>query len=185
MEALRGASDAGEASARALFGSVGGSLVGGFVWISVLGTLSATVLVGPRIAYAMALDGLFFVGVDRVHAAYRTPGVAIIVQAGVVVGLLLLLRSFPSALDFTVFAIVLATMADVLALYRLRRRQPGRPRPYRAAGYPWVPGLYLLANAAIAAAMLVGTPFEALLGLAMLAMGLPFYWLFARRLHKA
>jgi len=185
MASLRGVGDAGEAAARALFGSVGGSLVGVFVWVSVLGTLSATVLVGPRIAYAMALDGLFFGGVDRVHTAYRTPAVAIVVQAVVVVGLLLLLRSFPSALDFTVFAIVLATMADVLALYRLRVRKPGLARPYRAAGYPWIPGLYLLANAAIAGAMLVGTPFEAMLGLAMLAAGLPFYWLFARRRPRA
>jgi basic amino acid/polyamine antiporter, APA family len=181
MSELSAAPDAGEAAARALFGSGAGRLVGLFVWISVLGTLSATALVGPRIAYAMALDGLFFGGVDRVHAAYRTPAVAIGVQAGVVVVLLLLLRSFPSALDFTVFAIVLATMADVLALYRLRARQPDRPRPYRALGYPWLPGLYGIANGAIAVAMLVGTPFEALLGIGMLATGLPFYWLFRRR----
>ena len=148
-------------------------------------TVISSRLVGPRIAYAMALDGLFFGGVDRVHAAYRTPAVAIGVQAGVVVVLLLLLRSFPSALDFTVFAIVLATMADVLALYRLRARQPARPRPYRALGYPWLPGLYLVANGAIAGAMLVGTPFEALLGLGMLASGLPFYALFVRRRRLA
>ena len=99
-----------------------------FVLISVLGTLNATVLVGPRIAYAMALDGLFFRGVDQVHAGFRTPSVAIVVQAGVSVALLVLLRSFPSALDFTVFAIVLATMADVLALYRLRRDTAGPGR---------------------------------------------------------
>jgi APA family basic amino acid/polyamine antiporter len=180
MEALRGVPDAGEAAARALFGPIGGGLLAVFVLISVLGTLNATVLVGPRIAYAMALDGLFFRGVDRVHDAYRTPTVAIVVQAIVAVALLLVLETFPSALDFTVFAILLATMADVVALYRLRRRQPDRLRPYRAWGYPWLPGIYLAANAAIAGAMLIGSPFECAMGVAVLLAGLPFYWLFKR-----
>ena len=49
----------------------------------------------------------------------------------------MVLQSFPSVLDYTTFAIVLATMADIIALYMLRRRQPDRPRPYRAWGYPW------------------------------------------------
>ena len=88
-------------------------------------------LVGPRIAYAMALDGLF-PGVGRVHEQNATPIAAILVQALVAIALVLLLETFPSALDYTTFAIVLATIADVLALYRLRRTQPGRPRPYRA-----------------------------------------------------
>jgi len=73
----------GEAAARALFGAASGTLLALFVLASILGTLNATVLVGPRIAYAMALDRLFFPGVDRAHAVYRTPGVAILVQAGV------------------------------------------------------------------------------------------------------
>lgn len=180
MDSLRGISDAGEASALVLFGPAGGGLVAVFVAVSVLGTLNATVLVGPRIAYAMALDGLFFGGVDRVHDGYRTPGVAIAVQGAVAVGLLLVLRSFPAALDFTVFAILIATMADVAALYRLRITQPDRPRPYRAWGYPLVPGLYLLANGAIALAMLIGAPFESAVSLAMLALGLPFYAAFQR-----
>ncbi len=181
MEALRGVPDAGEAAASALFGERGGALVGLFVLVSILGTLNATVLVGPRIAYAMALDRLFFPGVDTVHAVYRTPSVAIVVQAVVSVFLLIVLQGFPSALDFTVFAIVLATIADVCALYRLRVRDPERPRPYRAWGYPWMPALYLLANAAIAVAMLIGSPFECLVGLGMLAAGLPFYLIFRKQ----
>jgi APA family basic amino acid/polyamine antiporter len=181
MDSLRGAPDAGEAAAEALFGPVAGALVGSFVLLSILGTLNATVLVGPRIAYAMALDGLFFRGTDRVSEQYRTPSFAIAVQGIVAALLIVLLRSFPKALDFTTFAILLASMADVIALYRLRRTQPGRARPYRAWGYPWVPALYLGASAGIAIALLYGSPFECLVSLAMLVAGLPFYWVFVRR----
>jgi APA family basic amino acid/polyamine antiporter len=174
------AGDAGRAAAGALFGPVGGTLVAAVVLVSVLGTLNATVLVGPRIAYAMALDGLFFKGAEYVHEDFRTPTGAILLQGLVAVGLLLVLRSFPSALDFTTFAVVLATSADVLALYFLRWRQPDRVRPYRAWGYPLVPGLYLVANMAIAAAMVWGRPLECAIAVATLLAGLPFYFRFIR-----
>ena len=147
MDALRGEVRVGEAAARAFFGAAGGTIAAVLVLASIVGCLNATILVGPRIAYAMALDGYFFGGVDRVHEAYRTPHVAIVVQALTAIALIVVLQSFPSVLDYTTFAIVLATMADTTALYALRRRQPTRHRPYRAWGYPLVPALYLIANA--------------------------------------
>ncbi len=178
---LRTAANTGEVAARALFGDTGGLVVALLVLLSILGTLNATILCGPRIAYAMALDGLFFRRSDEVHAVYRTPTVAIAIQGAASVGLILLLRSFPSALDYTVFAILVATMMDVAALYALRRRRPGAERPYRAWGYPWVPALYLVANAAIAFTMLVGRPWECGVGVAVIASGVPFYLWFSRR----
>jgi len=181
IDALRAESNAGEAAARALFGPVAGSLVAGFVVVSILGTLNATVLVGPRIAYAMGLDGLFPGGVDRAHVRFGTPHRAILAQALVSAGLIAFLETFRRVLDATTFAIVLASIADVLALFALRRRHPDRRRPYRALGYPWVPALYVLASSAIAVAMLAGSPLECAVGLACLAAGLPFYALFTRR----
>jgi len=178
---LRGEANAGEAAARALFGGLGGTLAALFVLVSILGTLNATVLVGPRIAYAMALDGLFFRGVDRAHARFGTPAVSIVLQAAIATGILIGLETFERALDYTVFAILIATMADVAALYTLRRRQPGRPRPYRAWGYPWLPAFYFVANGAIAVALMRDRPLDCLAGLAIAAAGLPFYAVFARR----
>jgi APA family basic amino acid/polyamine antiporter len=180
LESLRGVSDAGEAAALALFGPIGGYAVGFFVLISILGTLNATVLVGPRIAYAMALDGLFFRGTEYVSPLYRTPAAAIVIQGLVSVLLLLFLRSFPRALDFTTFAIIVASSADVLALYRLRSTQPDRLRPYRAWGYPYIPALYLVAGLMIAGVLLYERPRECWISLGMLAAGLPFYWFFRR-----
>jgi APA family basic amino acid/polyamine antiporter len=185
VEVLRGQANAGEGAAHALFGPLGGTLVAALVLASILGTLNATVLVGPRIAYAMALDGLFFRRVEHAHERFHTPSVAIGVQALTAVVLLIGLETFQKVLDFTVFAILLATMADIAALYALRRRQPQRPRPYRAWGYPWIPALYFLANGAIAAAILWGRPVESAWSLALVATGLPFYWLFRRRAARA
>lgn len=178
---LRGVSDAGQASASALFGPTAGPVLGAFVLLSVLGALNANVLVGPRIAYAMSLDGLFFRGADQVSPRFGTPSIALLIQGIVACLLLLVLGSFPRALDFTTFAIVLAAAADALALYRLRRTQAARPRPYRVWGYPFVPGLYLVSNLAIAVVLVGARPIESLISLGMLAGGVPFYWLFRRR----
>ena len=177
---LAGTPNAGEVAAVAILGPQGGGFVAAFVLISILGTLNATILVGPRIAYAMALDQVFLRMADRVHAKRATPTGAIWLQAAVACGLVAVLETFPSALDFTTFGIVLATMADTLALFALRRRQPERPRPYRAWGYPWVPALYLAANAAIAVGLGIGRPAEAGIALAVLGVGIPAYFLFKR-----
>jgi APA family basic amino acid/polyamine antiporter len=177
---LRGNNRVGEAAAGVFFGAAGGDIGAALILASIVSCLNATILVGPRIAYAMAIDGLFFGGVDGVHWRYQTPHVAIVAQALTAIALVIVLQSFPSVLDYTTFAIVLATTADVTALYALRRRHPHRLRPYRAWGYPVVPALYLVANAGIALAMLLGRPIECLIALAVTATGLPFYAWFAR-----
>ena len=168
-----------------MLGDFGGIIVSLLILLSVLGCLNATILVGPRIAYAMGLDGQFFAGSDRVHEANRTPHVALLAQAVVGVGLIVVLETFPRVLDYTTFAIVVATMADVAALYALRILQPNADRPYSAWGYPLLPALYFLANGAIAIAMIVGRPIECLIAIAVTLTGLPFLWLFARRSPKA
>ena len=180
IEQLRSVDDVGRAAATVLFGGIGGRLIQGFVLISILGTLNATILVGARIAYAMALDGLFVPGVEKVHPRYATPATALWLQAGVAIAIVALLQTYPGALDFTTFAILLATSADVLALYALRAKQPEILRPYRAWGFPVVPGLYLVANVAIAISLLFGSTTSALIALAVSAASLPFYFLFSR-----
>ena len=99
----------------------------------------------------------------------------------VAIALIVLLRRFPSVLDYTTFAIVLATMADTTALYALRWRRPDLHRPYRAWGYPLLPAAYIVANCFIALTMLRGRPFECGIALAVAATALPFYALFVRR----
>jgi APA family basic amino acid/polyamine antiporter len=181
VEEMRGNNRVGEAAARVFFGTAGGAIGAALILASIVSCLNATILVGPRIAYAMAIDGLFFGGVDRVHARYQTPHIAIAVQGVTAALLVIALQNFPSVLDYTTFAIVLATIADTTALYALRRQQPARPRPYRAWGYPWVPALYIVTNCLIAWSMLTGSPLECAAALAVTATGLPFYAWFVRR----
>ena len=180
MSRLAGENAVGRATALALFGERGGTLLSVLILCSVLGALNANTLVGPRIAYAMARDGLMFRQAGRVHAASGAPRVAIAVQGATALVLVFGLRSFLRVLDYTTFAIVLATIADTLALYMLRVRRPSIPRPYKAWGYPVVPLLYVVANVAIAVSLVRGRPQECAIGVGILLAGLPFYFLFSR-----
>lgn len=176
----------GPVAGSVLFGSVGGRLVAAIMLVSIFGCLNANVLVGPRIAYAMAKDGLFFRVATFLSERAKTPWVAVIVQSVTASALVLIFRgNLRKVLEYTTFAIVLATIADTGALYVLRFRDPQRARPYRAAGYPWVPALYILANVAIAVSMAIERPVVCLTSVGVLFAGAPVYLLFSARRRAA
>ena len=104
-----------------------------------------------------------------------------VIPSGLKTLILAVLGTFPRALDYTTFAILLAVMMDVAALFRLRANRPEGPRPYRAWGHPWVPAFYFLASAAVAGAPLVNRPEESVLVIAGVATGVPVYLWFRRR----
>ncbi len=165
----------------ALFGGWGGMLIFALITVSVIGCLNANVLAGPRILYAMAQDKLFWKAALRIDPATRVPKFAIWVQASIASALVLILRSFPNVLQHTTFAIVLATIADIGALYVFRFRKKDAERRYRAWGYPVVPFLYVVANGAIGVSMLVRKPLECGIALLELGLAVPLYFWFRRR----
>jgi len=184
MRALPGMPVVGIKAGHVLFGDLGGPILAVIMMASIFGTVNANVLVGPRIAYAMARDRLFFRAAARLNAE-QTPYLAVIGQAIVATILVVAFRandrSLGEVLNYTTFAIVLATIADTSALYVLRLREPQRERPYRAKGYPVVPLLYIVANLAIAISMAIGKPVECLTSVAVLLAGAPIYLLFTLR----
>jgi APA family basic amino acid/polyamine antiporter len=184
MKNLPGMPVVGIQAGGVLFGQKGGAVMAVIMMGSIFGTVNANVLVGPRIAYAMASDRLFFRGAAKLNAT-GTPHVAVIVQAVVATLLVAAFKANSDSLDevlrYTTFAITLATIADTIALYVLRVREPNRPRPYRAAGYPVVPLLYIVANVAIAISTLKDKPRECIASIGVLLAGAPVYLLFRLR----
>jgi basic amino acid/polyamine antiporter, APA family len=153
----------------------------GMVFISILilfttfGCTNSTVLPPPRLYYAMAKDGLFFKWAAYIHPKYNTPSKAFIAQA-VWASVLVLSGSFDQLTDMLVFASFIFFGAITLAVFILRIKEPNTPRPYKAWGYPVVPGLFLLFCMALVGITIFTKPREALLGLGLMASGIPFYW---------
>jgi APA family basic amino acid/polyamine antiporter len=164
--------------AERLFGFIAGNILGLFTIVSIAASISAMVLAGPRIYYAMARDGVFFKSAGRVHPRQRTPGLAIAAQA-VWSSVLVLSGTLSELVTYTGFAVVLFSGVAVLAVFVLRRREPGIVRPFRALGYPVAPAVFVLASLAMVVNEIVNRPGPAMAGLAIIAAGVPVYALFA------
>ena len=163
-----------------------------FVAISVLGSANPNLLSSTRAFYAMAQDGLVPHSLTRVSPRWGTPVVSIWVQAVWALLIVLVpwftpatwgLRDFDDVTSFVVFAGFLFYGLTVASVYRLRRRLPLQPRPYRCFGYPVTPVLFVLVSIGFVAALLQA-PEErknAFVGIGLIAAGVPYYALFLRR----
>lgn len=164
----------GEAAAGRLFGPAGSSLMSLCVLVSVFGCISATVISGPRVFYAMAKDGLFFRRMAAVHPRHRTPVQAILWQC-VWSSALCLSGTYDQLYTFVIFAAVLFYALAGASVIVLRLRHPEWPRPYRTWGYPVTPLLFVGICVIVLLNTLINQPVESGWGLAILACGLPAY----------
>jgi len=165
--------------AERLFGPFAGDLLAALTSISIAASISAMIIAGPRVYFAMARDGLFFRRAALVHPRYRTPATAIIAQS-VWSALLVLTGSFNQLIAYTGFAVVLFSGIAGVALFVLRHRQPDEPREVRAWGYPLMPALFVMASALIVANAVWRSPGTSAAGLAIILAGLPLYVVFRR-----
>ncbi len=167
----------GETAVSFLFGAGAGAFMTALILISIFGCLSATIIYGPRIYYAMAEDGLFFRSLAKVHPRYRSPANAVVWQ-GIWAALLCLTGTYEALYTYVVFAVMLFYVANAAAVFVLRRKKPQAQRPYRVWGYPVVPVLFALSMTAIMITTLIEKPVESITGLLLIAAGLPayYYW---------
>ena len=145
------------------------------IMISTFGCNNGLILSGARVFYAMARDDLFFRSAGLLHPSYKTPAVALIVQA-VWTSVLCLSGTYSQLLEFVIFAALVFYLITAVGLFALRVRRPDLPRPVRAIGYPWLPALYVAATGLIALALLVEKTTYSGLGLLCVLIGVPVYF---------
>ena len=160
---------------RKVMGEGGAAAVSVAAMISIFAALNGSILSGSRVPYAMARDGYFFRAVARVHPAYHTPGVSI-VALSVWSAVLVLSGRYEQLFTYVIFASWILYGMTTAAVLVLRRKRPELPRPYRTWGYPLVPVLFVLVAFFLVLSTLFDSPRESLLGLALIFLGLPFYF---------
>jgi APA family basic amino acid/polyamine antiporter len=184
LEEMSGVTRIAEAAVTALVGPAGAAIVAGSVVVSTFGCNVAGVLASSRTCFAMAADGRFFPAAARVHASYRTPHVALLLTS-IWSAFLTLTGGYEALFTYVTFASVLFGTLGGVAIFVLRARRPGVPRPYRALGYPVIPALYVLGSFALVWNTLVERPTASIAGLGLVAAGLPFYWYWSRSRPEA
>ena len=169
------------AAVEVIFGSNAVTIMAVLIMISTFGCLNGLILAGARVYYAMAQDGLFFRKIGMLNDR-AVPRNGLILQA-VWSCLLALSGSYGELLDYVIFAVLIFYVITIAGIFVLRKKQPNAERPYRAVGYPIIPGLYIILASLIALDLLISAKTRANTwpGLIIVLAGLPVYWLWHRR----
>jgi len=154
------------------------------VLLSGLGGVNAQLLNYPRITFSLAQDGLFFNRLARIHPTWRTPAIAIVVF-GVVASLFALSGNYQQILTYVGFVGQLFMMLTVVGLIILRVREPNLPRPFRVPLYPVVPVVYIAILLWYLSNLLIARLMPSLVGIGIVAAGLPFYWYWSGKKSRA
>ena len=163
-----------------LFGPSFESALSVLIAVALFSSLSAFIILGPRVYYAMACDRCFFPFAAAVHPRYRVPSASILLQ-GLIASAMVLLGTFDQILTYMGFSLGLFPILAVSAVFKLRRQGESG---YKMPGFPLIPLAYILAGSAILVLGYFERPVESSIALGMALIGLPFYYLFRRSLRR-
>jgi len=180
---MKGALRVSEVATTALFGYQTSALITAIITVSILGALNVVTMLGPRIYYAMARDGVFFRRLTYIHPTFGTPTSAIILQA-VWTCLLILTNTWGTLFTYVSVVITLFSALTVGSVIVLRYKRPELKRPYKLWGYPVVPILFIIANAWIVWGSVIEKPYESLIGILIVCLGIPAYLIWQKKLYR-
>ena len=166
-------------AAEITMGSIGGTLVSLTILLSIIGASNGAILTFARAYFAQARDGLFFRAVGSVHPRFETPHIAIVVQ-GIWAAVLAISGSYEVLFSYVVFAAWIFYGLAVLGVVVLRHKAPKLPRPYRMWGYPVTPIAFAAVAFWFVMNTIITTPVSSLIGLAIVAAGVPVYYIWRR-----
>lgn len=166
-------------AAERIMGQIGASLISAAVVISAFGALNGSLLSTSRVLYAMGKSGLFFKSIAHIDSRFKTPSIAIL-ALGLWSNLLVFSGSFDVITDYVIFAEWLFYCLGAYGVFVLRKKMPDAPRPYRVWGYPYVPMVFVLFSGLFLLNTLISATQDAMMGLLFMALGIPFYFLWAR-----
>jgi amino acid transporter len=165
-------------------GPAGGMAIMLAVTISVFGALNGNCLARPRVAFAMARDGLTFSFLGHVHPRFATPWLAMLIQSAGAIGMVLALRDFDRLTTYFVVVEWAALIFAVAAVFVLRRKMADAPRPFRTPAYPWVPLCFVLGTLIGVTAIVWGEiqagNYSPIYGLGIAAAGFPVHHVWKR-----
>jgi APA family basic amino acid/polyamine antiporter len=162
-----------------IWGAGGAHAISIAAMISIFAALNGSILSGARVPYAAARDRYFFSGLARVHPQHHTPSLSL-VALSVWACLLVLSGKYDDLFNLVIFASWILYGMTAAAVLVLRQKRPEIARPYRTLGYPFVPVLFIGASCVLIVSTFFDRRRESLLGLAIMGLGLPFYFYWKR-----
>ena len=182
LDAVRQSSHVAADAADVLLGGGGAKLMAALVMVSTFGAVNGIILVGPRVYYSMANDGLLFRWLGAVHPRFGTPARAIVVQA-VWASVLALTNTYGALFSRVIYTEWIFFAILAAGLLRLRRRPDYKPA-YRLWGSPVVPLIFIAASLLVVVMQMTASLQDSLMGLGMVVAGLPVYFFWSSRQRR-
>ena len=156
-----------------LFGAFGGQAITVLALVSLAGLINASIMGAPRILYGLSRDKLFSPLVDRVNRG-GTPTVALVLTS-LASALLVLAGDFTILLGLAAFLYVSLYLVGIVCLFVLRRREPERPRPFKAWGHPWSTAIVLAGSIAFLVGALLNDTANSGWALLLICVSVPLF----------
>ncbi|WP_395048173.1 APC family permease [Flavobacterium sp.] len=168
----------GAAAANVIMGNIGVFVMAGLIMVSTFGCNSGLVLSGGRLFYAMSKDGLFFKKAGELNKN-NVPEKALWFQC-IWACVLCVSGKYGDLLTYSTFASLLFYILTIYGIFILRKKEPNAERPYKAFGYPIIPAIYIVVTALICITLLIYDTKSTGLGLLIVGLGVPVYYLTKR-----
>ncbi len=175
MADMQGSSRVAADVALTALGPVGASLIVIGILCSTFGSTNGMLLNGPRSIFAASADGSAMKALGTIHPRHHSPWVAV-VTLGVWSVLLTLSGTYDQITAYVVFGSWFFYGLAAASVITLRRKMPDVERPYKATGYPYLTLLFLLVVTWFLANTLIENTRDAVIGIFLLVIGLPFYY---------
>jgi APA family basic amino acid/polyamine antiporter len=174
---MEGVISIGGLAAGNLFGQSFEKILSMMISFALFSSLSAYIILGPRVYYSMARDKIFFRFTSDVHKKYGVPAKSIMLQ-GTIAGVMVLFGTFDQLLTYMGFSLGIFPLLAVLGVFKVRRL---KLNPYKMPGFPFAPALYILSGVVILILAFFQRPTESSIAILTVLVGIPVYWIFKKK----
>jgi len=171
------------AALNTFFGNTSIYIMAILIVVSTFGCNNGLILAGSRLFQSMANSNLFFKQAGQLNK-FNVPSKSLWIQC-LWASLLCLTGSYGQLLAYATFSSLIFYIVTIIALFVLRKKEPNTPRPYKAWGYPIIPMLYIIITSLICLDLLIFDPKNSILGVVIILLGIPVYFLFSKKQNTA
>jgi APA family basic amino acid/polyamine antiporter len=175
-EEMKGVISVGGLAMGNLFGQSADTLFSLLIAFALFSSLSAFIIIGPRVYYSMAKDGLFFKSIANIHPRFKVPSNSIILQC-ILALILVISGTFEQVLTYMGFSLGIFPILTVMGVFKLRNTNPNA---LRMAGFPYIQIIYVATGILILVLAFLERPLVSTIALGTVIAGIPAYYIFKK-----
>ncbi len=175
-ENMKGVISIGGLAVGNLFGGSMETIFSLLISFALFSSISAFIILGPRVYYSMAKDGYFFRFVAEIHPVFKVPSKAILLQ-GLISIVIVLSGTFDQILTYMGFSLGIFPIMAVFGVFKLRYLRQSK---FILPGYPFVPIIYILSGLIMLFLAFFERPVESSIAILTVLVGIPAFFIFKR-----